>query len=34
MTESFADLFLALLMAIALVYMVMAAQFESLLHRW
>ena len=32
MTESFADLFLALLMAIALVYMVMAAQFESLLH--
>ena len=32
MTESFADLFLALLMAIALVYMVLAAQFESLLH--
>ncbi|MGI6317927.1 MAG: efflux RND transporter permease subunit [Dethiobacteria bacterium] len=32
MTESFADLFLALLMSIALVYMVLAAQFESLLH--
>ena len=32
MTESFADLFLALLMAVALVYMVLAAQFESLLH--
>lgn len=32
MTESFADLGLALILAIALVYMVMAAQFESLLH--
>jgi HAE1 family hydrophobic/amphiphilic exporter-1 len=32
MLEVFGDLFVALLMAIALVYMVMAAQFESLLH--
>ena len=32
MQESFEDLWLALLLAIILVYMVMAAQFESLLH--
>ncbi|NMB41410.1 MAG: efflux RND transporter permease subunit, partial [Firmicutes bacterium] len=32
MSESFIDLFKALLMAIVLVYMVLAAQFESLLH--
>ena len=32
MGEAFGDLFLALLMAIVLVYMVLAAQFESLLH--
>ncbi|MGI9862785.1 efflux RND transporter permease subunit [Moorella naiadis] len=32
MNESFAQLGLALLLAIALVYMIMAAQFESLLH--
>jgi HAE1 family hydrophobic/amphiphilic exporter-1 len=32
MQESFGDLTLALLMAIALVYMIMAAQFESLFH--
>ena len=32
MSDAFGDLFLALLMAIALVYMIMAAQFESLLH--
>ncbi len=32
MSESFVDLFKALLMAIVLVYMVLAVQFESLLH--
>jgi HAE1 family hydrophobic/amphiphilic exporter-1 len=32
MTESFADLFQALLLAVFLVYAVMAAQFESFLH--
>ena len=32
MTEAFGDLFLALIMAIVLVYMVMAFQFESLLY--
>ncbi len=32
MSDAFGDLYLALLMAIALVYMIMAAQFESLLH--
>ena len=32
MREAFSSLWLALLLAIALVYMVMAAQFESLLH--
>jgi HAE1 family hydrophobic/amphiphilic exporter-1 len=32
MTESFGDLFQALLLAVFLVYAVMAAQFESLLH--
>jgi HAE1 family hydrophobic/amphiphilic exporter-1 len=32
MSESFDDLFVALLMAIVLVYMVLAAQYESLLH--
>ncbi|GAB6098395.1 efflux RND transporter permease subunit [Halanaerocella petrolearia] len=32
MKESFAELFQAMLMAIVLVYMVMAAQFESLVH--
>ncbi|NMB34704.1 MAG: efflux RND transporter permease subunit [Firmicutes bacterium] len=32
MDEAFGDLFLALLMAIVLVYMVLAAQFESLLY--
>ena len=32
MAESYSSLFLALLFAIALVYMVMASQFESLLH--
>ncbi len=32
MSESFADLFIALMAAVALVYMVMASQFESLLH--
>ncbi|HHU76396.1 MAG TPA: efflux RND transporter permease subunit [Firmicutes bacterium] len=32
MSDAFGDLLLALLMAIALVYMIMAAQFESLLH--
>lgn len=32
MAESFSDLFLAMLLAVVLVYMVMAAQFESLFH--
>lgn len=32
MQEAFSDLSLALLLAIALVYMIMAAQFESLIH--
>ncbi len=32
MAESFASLWLALLLAVLLVYMIMAAQFESLLH--
>ncbi|MBN2049368.1 MAG: efflux RND transporter permease subunit [Spirochaetales bacterium] len=32
MEESFRSLFMALLLAVALVYMVMASQFESLLH--
>ena len=32
MGDAFGDLFLALLLAVALVYMILAAQFESLLH--
>lgn len=32
MSDAFGDLFLALIMAIALVYMILAAQYESLLH--
>ncbi|WP_027340347.1 efflux RND transporter permease subunit [Halonatronum saccharophilum] len=32
MQDSFSDLFFALIMAIVLVYMIMAAQFESLIH--
>lgn len=32
MMESFADLFMALLLAIVLVYMIIASQFESLIH--
>ena len=32
MSESFQDLFVAMLLALVLVYMVLAAQFESLLH--
>ncbi|MBB6214621.1 HAE1 family hydrophobic/amphiphilic exporter-1 [Anaerosolibacter carboniphilus] len=32
MMEAFADLFMALILAVALVYMILASQFESLLH--